>query len=158
MKLISALALCIPLFANAMSKEEQIWKAVKDNDKALLVSALDGAKDVVPGMRDQVGRTPLHYCARQQHAQLIPLLMAAGANINDCQNIWHTTPLIEAVHAAPCAAQEHAATVKALLPYNPDLTIKDSQDRTAEIVASLYYREPIWVLLNAYAEKIRSAK
>lgn len=158
MKYVIALSLLVPALLSAMSAEQQMWQIVRKDDKNALAALLGNGKNPLASARDHSGRTLLHDCACNFKPALIPLLVAAGADINDCNNAGHTTPLIEAVNAKWWKPQPQEETVQVLLSFNPDPTIKDSQERTVLQVASLYGDDRDFVptlkeYVNSYSAK-----
>lgn len=138
MKIVTALSLLMPLLANAMAPEQQIWNIVDRNDKNALAAFLGEGKNPLASARGKLGRTLLHDCARNFKPSLIPLLVAAGADVNDCNNAWHTTPLMEAVNSTPMKSTGQNETVSLLLALNADPTIDNNRGQSVLEIARLY--------------------
>lgn len=75
--------------------------------------------------RDSNGETPLHVAAKNGHAALIKLLLDAGSDVNDVDNVGFT-PLI-------CIASSSAneSAMKMLLENGADVAVRDDSGMTA---------------------------
>ena len=72
----------------------------------------DGADPAVP---DKAGFTPLHFAAQGQHAEVVAILVQAGAP-TEAQDQWGNTPLFRAVGTS----RGKGDTIRALLDAGAD--------------------------------------
>lgn len=138
MKFFIALSLLIPMLAHTMSQEQQIWAIVNKGDKDALSAFLGKGRNPLANARLDSGRTLLHHCARNFKPDLIRLLVAAGADVNDCKNTGQTTPLIEAVDVTAMRPKEQNETVRLLMNLKADPTINNKQNQSVLEIANLY--------------------
>lgn len=104
-------------------------------DTALMLAALQGRTEIVRLMLERKvvdpnhsGWNPLHYAAFAGHAAIVPLLVAAGADINlRAPNGY--TPLMLA------ARNGHLEAVRILVGSRADLSVSDPQEGTAQDMA-----------------------
>jgi ankyrin repeat protein len=108
-----------------MDAEKAIIKAAKSGDIAAVRKALAANPGLV-NARDKDGSTPLHCAAWKGHAELVTVLLDAGANVNEHNENghWGTTPL----HAAAHGNQLQVAEI--LLIRGADLRAKNKHGRT----------------------------
>ena len=107
-------------------------------------------------IKDASGLTVLHHAARRLNARVIPLFMAAGAQINDDKNVFKSTPLMSAVVAfaySPNYIEWQTNTVKELLRCGADPRIQDTQNDTPLNVAEKCGKKHLIPLLK---EKLAS--
>ena len=87
-------------------------------------------------MRNGHGRTLLHIASRNFNPRLVQLFIQAGADVNDCANNCHATPLIAASDIRWGRPEEDQyQIVRQLVEAGADLCIKDTQQRTALEIA-----------------------
>jgi ankyrin repeat protein len=108
-----------------MDDEKTILKAAKAGDIAAVRKALAASPGLIRA-RDKDGSTPLHCAAWKGHAEVVRVLLDAGAGINDHNknDHWGTTPL----HAAAHGNQFQAAEV--LISRGADVRAKNLHGRT----------------------------
>lgn len=121
-----------------LSPEKQVWLAIQKNSATDLQALLGKGKSKLATIKDEFGRTPLHIAASNFKSKLIPLLVAAGAEVNENSNDWEATPLVKAVDCSWGRVTEQNDTVLTLLALGADPRIKDKQGRSALVVAQLY--------------------
>jgi ankyrin repeat protein len=108
-----------------MDDEKAAIKAAKAGDIAAVRKVLAAHPGLIRA-RDKDGSTLLHCAAWKGHAELVRVLLDAGADINDHNknDHWGTTPL----HAAAHGNQFQVAEV--LLSRGADLRAKNLHGRT----------------------------
>lgn len=118
----------------------KVFTAVINYDEDALKALLAGeGKNELASIRDGKGRTPLHHAAEGYRTKLIPILIEAGAPVNDNSNVWQATPLIFAVeNRFWIRFGDQNETVRALLKADVDPAIKDAQGRNAVEIARQY--------------------
>ncbi|XP_033113850.1 ankyrin repeat domain-containing protein 50-like isoform X2 [Anneissia japonica] len=86
--------------------------------------------------RSKDGFSPLCNAAFWGYSDIVECLLLNGANVNQCNGGTRWT-------ACHCAAfQDHGRVIMKLMPFQPDLTLKDSKGRTAVDFASAL--DTIW--------------
>lgn len=83
-----------------------------------------------PMIADAEGLYPLHTVARSGYASIIPVLVAAGASVNQVDRLYGWTPLMYA------ASGGQSRAVSALLAAGADHTILDEKGRSALFYAA----------------------
>lgn len=99
--------------------EEQVWLAIEKNSSSDLQAVLGKGKSHLATIRDEYGRIPLHFAAVNFRSTLIPILVAAGAEVNG-KNDWGATPLVKAVGCSWGQVKEQNDTVSTLLALGAD--------------------------------------
>jgi hypothetical protein len=97
-----------------------LWRRMEHGGARVVHALLDNGLD--PAARDALGRTLLHRIHQFEHADLLPRLLAAGADVNAVSNRGFT-PMCEALaHSAPAeviTALNAAGAVPALSLLDP---------------------------------------
>lgn len=108
-----------------MGAEKEIIRAAKAG-RVEAVRALLAAEPGLIHARDSDGSTPLHCAAWKGHAEVVTLLLDAGADVRaeNANDHWGTTPLHAAAHA------NQAAIAELLIGRGADIRAKDRQGRT----------------------------
>lgn len=124
--------------------------ADKLNITPLHIAALNGslqdAKNLLHNgnahATDKSGWTPLHDAAIQGHAEIVTLLIDAGADVNAQDTEDHYTPLHDA------ARMNHANIVKLLLAAGADRSLKDKYGDTPLDIAQEYDLQDVVDILS----------
>lgn len=61
---------------------EQLHQAAQRGDAKLAANLIERGCD--PNSFDELGNTPLHYAAEEEHFDIVKLLLSHGANVNAC--------------------------------------------------------------------------
>jgi ankyrin repeat protein len=67
-------------YGNDWFEAEQLHFAAMDGDTDRCAQLIADGSD--PNMFDGIGNTPLHYAAKNNHIEVVKLLLAHGANVN----------------------------------------------------------------------------
>lgn len=111
----------------ASEVDERLLRAAGEGDVAGVVAALDAGAD--PEARDGHDRTALLIAATEDHVEVARVLVERGADA-DALDDRHDTPwLVTGVTGS-------VAMLEALLPANPDLTIRNRYGGVSVIPAS----------------------
>lgn len=97
------------------------------------------------------GYCPLHYAAREGHADIVQLLLAAGADPNAATRAGRATPLHRAAYTGS------AAVVRLLLSGGADPTARDSDGQTPLHKAEARGHAEVAALLREAAPGLGSA-
>lgn len=112
-----------------------------DGNTEAVKLALDRGLDIYINVKDDDGRTPLHYGARHGRMEIVKLLLERGADINVKDDVYGHT----ALHLA---AQGHTKTVKLLLDKGvADINVKNKFGYTVLHIAAEYGNTEIVKLL-----------
>lgn len=112
-----------------------LWVAVRDGDAAKVAAVLDTGMS--PRFFDDAGDSPLHMAARSDFAQIVELLLDAGADIDAVGPRNGAT----ALHKAAWAGAQAAADI--LITRGADLHIQDEKGDTPLHKAMITGRETI---------------
>lgn len=126
------------------ANEIAIIKAAKKGDVDA-VQTLIGQDAALLAARDKDGSTPLHCAAWKGHAQIVELLLDAGADINahNDNGHWGTTPL----HAAAHGNQRKVAEI--LIQHGADLNAKNPRGLTPLAETEVHNAKAVAKLLVA---------
>jgi len=122
--------------------EKAFYKAVKDGNLAQVQSLLKEQPDLVHA-RDDSKSTPLHYAAWKGEAEIIEVLLDAGADIqaHNENDHWGTTPLHAAAHGNRKQATEvlirRGADVNAVRATGKGTPLDETKVHNATAVAKL---------------------
>jgi ankyrin repeat protein len=89
----------------------------------------------------------LIYCVRKQFTDIVELLLIMKANINIQENITKNTPIHYAIK------NKNRQLLELLLEFNPDLTIKDKNNKTPLELATDMNELFSIILLESYLKK-----
>jgi ankyrin repeat protein len=131
-----------------MDGEKAIIKAAKSGDVAAVRKAL-AANPSLMKARDKDGSTPLHCAAWKGHAELVKVLLDAGADVNDPNNNshWGTTALHAAAHG------NQFQVVEVLVNHGADLRAKNIHGRTPLEETSVHNASRVAKFLVAHSGK-----
>ncbi|XP_063405232.1 serine/threonine-protein phosphatase 6 regulatory ankyrin repeat subunit B-like isoform X1 [Mytilus trossulus] len=122
-----------------MAASMSVANAAANGDLTYARQCVENGGKVNEYSRD--GMTPLAVAAFWGYADIAEFLLEVGANINLCNKGTQWTPL----HCA--AFQGHGKVIMKLMDHNPEMTLKDSQGRTAIDFASAL--DSIWPFFAA---------
>ena len=125
-------------------EEEETIIAVASAGNAERLKELLAAAGADPDMRDEEGRTALHFAAGYGELECITALVEAGADVNAKDSNSNT-----ALHYA--AGYGDVGAAKLLIEKGADLSVKNDEDKTAEEVAVLNEQEELVAALTAAA-------
>eukprot|EP00887_Chlorella_sp_A99_P005549 scaffold1.g5549.t1 len=101
------------------------------------------------------GYTPLHYAAREGHADVAEFLLASGADINAATRSGGAAPLHRAAYTG------RAGVVRLLLRHGADLSLQDADGQTAAHKAAAGGHQDVLAVLLAAApglEHVRDSR
>src|SRR5690349_21375170 len=107
--LVAALALA---GARASTEGSKVADAAMNRDRATVRTLLTSGEDVNAAQGD--GMTALHWAARHGDAELVSMLLAAGANVRATTRLGGYTPLLMAAELG------HASSIEALIAAGAD--------------------------------------
>jgi ankyrin repeat protein len=122
------LSLAAGLAARGAQRGAVVADAVMKGDKATVKTLLAGGADVNAAQGD--GMTALHWAARSGDAEIVRMLLYAGANVKAVTRLGAYTPLMMA------AALGHAEAVAALVSAGADVKAVNSTGSTPLMLAA----------------------
>lgn len=106
------LLLSLVLAQQAAPNPEPLWAAARSGDRAGVEAALAAGVPVDAGTRYQ--QTALMFAAQHGHREIVELLIARGANVNQKDSFYGMTPLIAAMQ------DSHAGVMTVLLEHGAE--------------------------------------
>jgi ankyrin repeat protein len=105
--------------------EKEFLKAVKSGNTQKVAEMLQQDRSLI-GVRDLDSSTPLHWAAWKGHAEIVQILLDAGADMQakNENGHWGNTPLHAAAHG------NQAAAARVLIASGADVNAKDSFGQT----------------------------
>jgi ankyrin repeat protein len=124
---------------------KEIIKAAKSGQSARIKELL-AEDNALINARDKDGSTPLHCATWKGQAEVVSLLLAAGADVNaeNANEHWGTTPLHAAAHA------NQAAIAQMLIDQGADVNAKDMEGRTPMFHTTFHKAKAVAKLLEKY--------
>ena len=124
----------------------EIIKAAKSGNVERIKMLLKEDPDLVHA-RDRDGSTPLHCATWKGHAEVVALLLKAGADVNAENNNdhWGTTPLHAAAHA------NQAVIAELLVEHGANVNAQDSSGKTPMHHTTFHNAKAVARLLEKYA-------
>jgi|ThiBio_1000_plan_1041568.scaffolds.fasta_scaffold06313_4 ankyrin repeat protein len=127
-------------------EDEKLFEAARRGDLNEVRDALRQGAD--PTARAERGHTPLHAAALEGHAEVVGLLIDAGADVNARTSGTKTTPL----HSA--AGGGHAEVARLLLEHGADPGAKTVEGNTPRALAERWgHADPDLIRSLAEAEE-----
>jgi ankyrin repeat protein len=125
--LLAVLLVCVGA-SPAAQTDTPVADAAQAGNRAAVLALLEQGAEVSAAQGD--GMTALHWAAKLGDAELVDLLLLAGANIQAKTRIDATTPLLLAAEAG------NAGVIRALLAAGADAQIADVNGTTALMLAA----------------------
>ncbi len=141
----------ISLFLALTSFGQEIHKAVQKGDIEQVKKLLEENPQLI-NVKDETGRTPLHWAARIQNLQMMKLLLERGANVNAQDDNG-----IAALHSLVFRGNQKG--VEHLLEHGADVNIVDNDGNTPLSFTSfyfLYHQEIADLLIDRNADPLLS--
>ena len=125
--------------------KKAIIKAAKSGDVNTISSLLKSDPSLINAC-DTDGSTPLHCATWKGHANVVELLLKAGANVNavNQNEHWGTTPLHAAAHA------NEAKIAQVLLDHGANVKAKDMEGRTPMFHTNFHKAKAVAKLLEPF--------
>jgi ankyrin repeat protein len=123
----------------------EIIKAAKNADVWRLKELLAKDSSLIEA-RDKDGSTPLHCAVWKGHAEVVAVLIEAGANVNaeNENEHWGTTPLHAAAHA------NQAAIAQLLIDRGAKINARDKEGRTPMFHTTFHKAKAVAKLLEKH--------
>src|SRR5690606_41436304 len=93
--MVSTLLVTLALVQVQAPTPESLWTAARTGDRAAVEAALAAGVPVDAGTRYQ--QTALMFAAQHGHREIVELLIARGANVNQRDSFYGVTPLMAAM-------------------------------------------------------------
>jgi len=136
---------------NPVSVASKTNRQINDIDtqiKAIVIIMLD--KGYIPNIRDNHGRTPLHYAASQGNNSVIKILIEQTNQDINPLTIGRETPLMKSLYFG------RNASAKLLLSYCKDFTLKNQSKKNSLDIARSMRNEEMTETLEYLYKRYRS--
>ena len=138
-KVKSIMVITLLLLCTGISRGQEIFDAVRNNDLTKVKELIEKDKTVI-GIKDKSGNTPLHNASVSGYVPIVKLLLVNGADIN-AENLRMNTPLLESIQNGKDSVS------MLLLEEGADINRKTLNSNTPLHLAALYNRTTIAELL-----------
>ena len=123
------------------SPNQKLYRAIQEEDVDKVKGAIEAGADINNSFMP-FGRSPLHNAAAKGNANIVEYLINAGANVNQQDEMWKSTPLMSAIlakatgswsrqiaktidHSIPAFVSNHDTVIRLLISNNADCNIKN---------------------------------
>jgi len=137
-----------------------LLQAIAYDHAAVVKSLIDKGADInaLSHGKHANKMSPIQYAALNKRTEIMEILIKAGADVNQKEEINGRTPLMLALTGCRSAAP----ALQTLLDHGADITRKDNQGMDvfdiAQTACKKRKKEKVLALLNEYAEKAKHAK
>jgi ankyrin repeat protein len=137
----SILVLVIVLLTTTVLSAQEIFEAVRNNNLAKVKELINVNQNLV-NVKDETGRTPLHWAARGVHFEILKYLVEKGADVNakDNDNI---------VSILSITSRNNAEALKYLLTKGAKIDEVDNKKETSlHYAAARGFKEEVKILID----------
>jgi ankyrin repeat protein len=143
-------AVLFGVFVNASGQSSRVADAAMQADAAAVRALLKAGEDVNAAQGD--GMTALHWAARRGEAEMVRMLLAAGANLRATTRLGTYTPLLLASEGG------HAAAIEALVAAGADTKSTTAAGVTPLMLASASGQAPAVKALLAHGADVNATE